>query len=310
MLTANFSDNFDIECLGEQEIDVYDIEVEDNHNFFANDICVHNSTYIRMEDIVSKYSKSEDVFDNIKYLNMVCENIIQPALKVSFDKIVNQMNCYDNRIRMAREVIASRAVWTSKKHYIIAVYDDGGITFSKPKFKIMGMESQRSSTPEFCRNFLKKSYEIVLTQSEKDMQKYYKQSKKEFFALPIEGIAKPTGVSNIDKFYDPSTLYIKGTPIHCRGSLIYNKLIHDKNLEKHLTPIKSGDKIKVVYLKMPNPTKENVISFPDFLDQRLGLDEYVDKKKMFDNNLLTPLKTVLDVVGWQPERKTMLRFKQ
>lgn len=32
-----------IECL-EEEVDVYDIEVEDEHNFIANEICVHNSS--------------------------------------------------------------------------------------------------------------------------------------------------------------------------------------------------------------------------------------------------------------------------
>ena len=30
--------NFEIFDLGEKEIDVYDIEVENNHNFFGNDI--------------------------------------------------------------------------------------------------------------------------------------------------------------------------------------------------------------------------------------------------------------------------------
>nr|YP_007013560.1 putative intein [Aeromonas phage Aes508] len=34
---------FEIEDLGVMEIDVYDIEVDGNHNFFGNDILVHNS---------------------------------------------------------------------------------------------------------------------------------------------------------------------------------------------------------------------------------------------------------------------------
>ena len=43
--------NFKIESLGIQEIDVYDIEVEKHHNFFANDILVHNSIYICIDNI-------------------------------------------------------------------------------------------------------------------------------------------------------------------------------------------------------------------------------------------------------------------
>uniref|UniRef100_UPI003CDF86F8 DNA-directed DNA polymerase n=1 Tax=Aeromonas phage Aes123 TaxID=1198018 RepID=UPI003CDF86F8 len=37
---------FEIEDLGVMEIDVYDIEVDGNHNFFGNDILVHASVYL------------------------------------------------------------------------------------------------------------------------------------------------------------------------------------------------------------------------------------------------------------------------
>lgn len=44
--------NFTIEPLGLQEQDVYDIEVEQNHNFFANNILLHNSIYVNTEPLV------------------------------------------------------------------------------------------------------------------------------------------------------------------------------------------------------------------------------------------------------------------
>lgn len=47
-----YCSDFEIISLGEQEIDVYDIEVEDNHNFFANDILIHNSVYINTEPMI------------------------------------------------------------------------------------------------------------------------------------------------------------------------------------------------------------------------------------------------------------------
>ena len=40
-----FTSDFDVEDLGYEDVSVYDIEVEDNHNFFGNKICVHNSIY-------------------------------------------------------------------------------------------------------------------------------------------------------------------------------------------------------------------------------------------------------------------------
>ena len=43
--------DFEVEDLGVQELDVYDIEVENCHNFFANDILVHNSGYLSFTNV-------------------------------------------------------------------------------------------------------------------------------------------------------------------------------------------------------------------------------------------------------------------
>ncbi len=51
-MNLNFSKDFKIEDLGECELDVYDIETEDNHNFVANNIVVHNSTYFDMSPVI------------------------------------------------------------------------------------------------------------------------------------------------------------------------------------------------------------------------------------------------------------------
>ena len=42
MLNVIENSQFKIESLGIQELDVYDIEVDSNHNFFANNVLVHN----------------------------------------------------------------------------------------------------------------------------------------------------------------------------------------------------------------------------------------------------------------------------
>ena len=36
--------------------------------------------------------------------------------------------------------------WTAKKRYALNVYDSEGTRFAKPKLKILGLETQRSST--------------------------------------------------------------------------------------------------------------------------------------------------------------------
>ena len=54
---------------------VYDIEVEDTHTFFGNDILVHNSIYVRMDNILKLLFKTtkidwydKETFAKIKYI--------------------------------------------------------------------------------------------------------------------------------------------------------------------------------------------------------------------------------------------------
>ena len=70
--------------------------------------------------------------------------------------------------------------------------------------------------------------------------------------------------------------------------------------------IQEGEKIKFIYLKTPNPIKENVIGFFQEIPKELNLDQYVDYKIQFEKSFLEPLRKVLDAIGWQTERKTSL----
>jgi DNA polymerase elongation subunit (family B) len=57
---------------------------------------------------------------------------------------------------MGREVIAESGIWTAKKRYMLNVWDSEGVRYEKPKLKIMGIETTRSSTPAIVREKLKK----------------------------------------------------------------------------------------------------------------------------------------------------------
>ena len=83
-------------------------------------------------------------------------------------------------------------------------------------------------------------------------------------------------------------------------------LLKEKKLNKTYEAVKSGDKIKFVYLKLPNPLHENIISFPNVLPKQLGLDEYVDYETQFNKVFLSPVESILEAIGWNAEKKDTL----
>jgi len=218
------------------------------------------------------------------------------------------MNAYDQKMVMKREAIASKGLWTAKKRYVLSVYNNEGVSYSEPKLKVMGLEAVKSSTPEVCRQKIKDALDIIMNGKEDDAQTFIEGFKQEFYSLPAEDVAFPRGVNGVRKYTNGDS-YIKHTPIHVKGSIIYNRLIRENNLEKQQQIIMDGDKIKFLYLKMPNPSHEAVISITNNLPEEFGLNDYVDYDKQFVKAFLDPIKVLLDCVGWKSEQtNTLERF--
>jgi len=165
----------------------------------------------------------------------------------------------------------------------------------------MGIEAIKSSTPEVCRDKFRDIFKIIISGSEGDTQEFIRRFKEEFKSLSPENVAFPRSVSNITDWHDRKSIYKKGTPIHVRGSLLYNKLVKDAKLTKRYELVSNGTRIFFTYMKKPNPMQENVIAFPDVLPEELKLNNYVDYDLQFDKTFVEPLKLILDAVGWTPE---------
>jgi DNA polymerase elongation subunit (family B) len=207
---------------------------------------------------------------------------------------------------MKRECIADRGIWTAKKRYILNVWDNEGVRYEEPKLKIMGIEAIKSSTPTSCRKMLKDSFKIIMSGSENDMIRFINQFREDFKNLSPEEISFPRSVTDVQKFHSSSEIYGKGTPIHVRGALLYNHYIKKNGLTYKYSLIENGEKIKFAYLKMPNPIHENVISFIQDFPKELKLDKYIDYDLQFEKAFLDPLKTILNAIGWEVEKKPSL----
>ena len=55
-----------------------------------------------------------------------------------------------------------------------------------------------------------------------------------------------------------------------------------------------------------NIIQENVISFISDFPKELGLDKYIDYELQFEKSFVDPLKSILDAIGWETEKKVNL----
>ena len=265
-----------------------------------------DSLYVNFGPVVKAVGQT-DMTKNVNALDSFCKDVIEPVIEKAYAELHELLGSYDNRMVMAREAIADVGIWTAKKRYILNVHDNEGVRYAEPKLKIMGIEAIKSSTPAEVRQALKEIFKVIVTGSETKTQDAIAQFKTYFMALPPEEVSFPRSVSDIDKWSRKrSEIYAKGTPIHVRGAILHNHHLSQMGLDKKYSAIKSGDKIKFCYLKMPNPIRENVISFTDYLPEELQLHKYVDKKVQFEKTFLDVITPILESIGWEAEERATL----
>ena len=277
------------------------METENNDYVIASDT---DSLYIALDSLVQKVGLGEDTQKTIKFMDTVCEGKIQDVIDGCYGEMAEYVNAFEQKMVMKREVLAEVAIWTGKKHYILNVHNSEGVQYDEPKLKIMGIEAVKSSTPEPCRNALKEALKIMMNGTEEDVINYIENFKTKFKTLPTEEVSFPRSVKGLAKYHDAASIYQKSTPIHVKGSLIYNKMLQNKRLTRKYPKIQEGEKIKFAYLKEPNPTGDTVIAMLNALPDEFELKPYIDYEKQFSKSFLDPIIGILNVIGWEHERKT------
>ena len=283
------------------------LQTEDVDYVIASDT---DSIYLNMGPLVTKFlsNKSGDKTAVVALLDKICQDKLEPFIEQSYTKLADYVQAYEQKMIMKRENIAERGIWTAKKRYILNVWNSEGVQYTEPKLKMMGIEAVKSSTPAPCRQMIKDGLKLMMNGTEDDVIKFIDECRVKFKSLPPEEIAFPRSVSDVVKYRSHSDIYVKGTPIHCRGALLFNHYIKQHKLTNKYSLINNGEKIKFIYLKKPNIIQENVISFIQDFPKELGLDKYLDYDLQFDKSFVEPLKAILDAIGWSVEKTVNLEL--
>jgi DNA polymerase elongation subunit (family B) len=212
-------------------------------------------------------------------------------------------NLDKHRLEIKKEFVSKAGIWLAKKRYAQWIISDNGVPVDR--LDVKGLDVVRSSFPKSFRKFMSE----VLVDILRDKDENYLSNKINDFkdTLPnlyVGDIAKNSSVKNLTKYATKKTetmfSFKSGTPAHVKASLAFNQLlIHFKCPFKY-APLRNGEKIKWVYLKV-NPFGLDALAFRGDNDPDEIMDfikSHIDYDKIFERELLTKLQDFFTSLGF------------
>lgn len=293
-MTIEITDDFEIECLGEMEEEVYDIETDNTHMFFANDILIHNSLYLSLEKMVEEHCKGMSEDEIITWLDKFSSNEIQNVIDETFIKIQKFFGAPKNYMKMSREKVIMSAIWTAKKHYGYKMIIEDDNRLSKPKYGYKGLECIKSSTPKKIRELMKYTINSIL--DDKNISDVMSECKSKIMEMTPEEISFPRTCNGLTKYKMEGDNFVKGTPAHVKAGLVYNKYLKDNNITDY-PMIAEGNKIRYLFLKEPNPLNAPSFAFINRLPKDENILKYVDYDTMYEKAYGKVITDMLEKIG-------------
>lgn len=304
-----------IECIGNFTKDeyAYDIEMDDDtHTFIANDILVHNSTYITFQEAIynSVYEDPDNHIDPLNFVITLYKVRLEDYLNKQFEKYAKPWNT-ENLQNFELETISKTMILLAKKHYVgDKVYSDGIISESLEHIKLTGVEIVKSSTPAFARKELLEIVKIFLKEGKnlnyKWFVNYLKDLKKKMMTVDVDSISFASSVNDIDKGcsikHDATgraTLEVNsGCPIHVRAAGYHNMLLENSKYKTKYTLVKSGDKVKYYHAKEDGKPGYVFAFQPGSFPYEYAPE--VNYDLMFEKAFIDPINRFIVAMGFNP----------
>ena len=243
------------------------------------------------------------------------ENIIKfsdgvaDAINDSFPAhLMKIFHCNEERASLqkaAKEVVASRGIYVSKKRYALLVYEHDG--FRKDvedvgEMKIMGLQVRRSDCPKLVRQLLKDMLKSLLQYGDKDklMEILKEFGENKWRLLKPWEKGSPKACNKLTQYTEEYFRTKKCSVGQVMASINWNMLI-DMYKDNKTPKILDGNKIIVCKLKPNNAFgmtsvafPVDLVSFPQWFKE-LPFDEQSMKDSVVDNTI----DTIFGVLGWK-----------
>jgi hypothetical protein len=270
-----------------------------------------DSNYFNAEPLLRHLYPDFDSFDD-KKKDSKLEKIAlayQDIITDHYDILAKEcFNVPTHRLEMKTECVIRSAYFRATRRYAQWITKQEGI--DKESLDIKGLEFMKVNFPPIFGKFFNDILQQVLKGGEKDIiLSQIKDFKSKILdgKIPIQKLGNPTSVKKLDKYTGKKarageifTNIEKGAPAPVRAAIRYNDLLRIWGCTKDFGYITQADKIKWIYLK-DNPYKIEALAFFDFeMPEKiqLFLDQYADRKKVFETILLNKLEGFFNDLGW------------
>lgn len=265
--------------------------------------------FISILDTDSVYFSLEHIYKSIgvemSYLDFVLDfekKILEPFLKKIMDEYAARYNT-ENLLHFKREKIILKSLVQAKKKYAcLSIANEDEIYKDGPKLSVTGIETKKSDLCSFSRIHLNSLLELAFEGDRPDKQKmlkFVRDNYKEFLKQPITELAIPKGIGSMEKYESDISVdnknFVTRTPIFNRASMVYNLVIKQNNFP--YVEIKTGSKMKYIFVKPNNKYKTDVIGFIGTWPKEFDNIFKIDFDEQFDKQYLNVAQRLFDAIG-------------
>jgi DNA polymerase elongation subunit (family B) len=293
--------------------------VEKRLNDYLNKVLGTNEDYIIAQDTDSCYLNMGPLVERVcpdktpeeitDFLDAVFKEKIDVVIQKAYEDLADYVNAAKQKLFMKRESISERGIWVGKKNYVLNVLDKEGVRYKEPELEMKGVQAIKSSTPSACRTKLLEAIKMIISGTEEDVIKLIDDFREEYYDLPLQDIAFPRSLKGMDKYACPLQIHKKGSPVQVKAGLLWNHTIKKLGLDSKYEQVSDGDKIKYLYLRVPNPIRDKVIGTPGPIPKEFRIQECVDYPALFQKGFLAPLEKILHATGWKSFHPDLLEFE-
>ena len=270
-----------------------------------------DSIYMHAEPILRHRHSNFDEM-NAEEKDNALENIAmeyEGVVTKSYDKLAKEVFRSDeHRLEMKTECVIRSAYFRATRRYAQWITKQEGI--KKETLDVKGLEFKKANFPPILGKFMKDALVDVLKgATQKEIDDRLKIFKKQILdgTIPLTKLGNPQAVKKLNKYTarkaragEMFSVMEKGAPAAVKATVVYNDLLRFWGLHKKHASISQGDKVKWIYLKQ-NPYQVNAIAFLEWdlpEKMRTFIEQYADRKKIFESILLNKLEGFYNDLGW------------